>query len=859
VFRLRMLGGLALEDGNGVPVAPIPKRRAEAVLAMLAMSGDRGCTRERLFALLWPESDAARSGHGLRDSLHAIRRVLGPGAVSGGQLLRLDPTVVACDVHERRESLNAGKLEEGVADYAGPLLDGFHVNGAPEFERWLDGERARLAREHGEVLEELARRAVAAGSWSEAVGWWGRAVEHDPLSSRLVLRQAEALAAMGDRANAVRLAEAHALRLREDLDIEPDGEFLSQVERIRNGSQPATRDSDKPPRLSAAHRLPSETPPATEPRSAPMLSERSMRRIHWAPPGRLQWIALAGAIAIIFALGFAASYRSRVKDVTPRYPRTAIAVLPFRSLSADSSTAYFVAGLHDELLTQLSRIASLKIIGRASVGEYEETSKPLRQISAELEVGSIVEASVQVERRQLRISVRLLDAATQAVLWTERYERTLDDAFAVQTEIAQQIVAGVGIALTRDDAAAMVMAPTQNTEAYQLYLQAMHYARRPTLMRPNLVIAQGLYEQALSLDSTFALAQARLAIVHFLMWQLRYDRTADRLAQARRAADAALRLAPQLPQARLAVGLANHSTRGAHREAREEFRAALASAPGDAEVWAAMGRAHRSLGSWDSALVAFDQARRLDPLDASLMISIGNTLHQLRRYDKAIEAYRRALLLGPDVLQTRLSIAWSYILWKGQLDTLRTVLQNVPNDADPGTGGGSVVDERYTLLMMERRPDSALALLRDVSQAAGANRRSYAHLAAHAHLMRGDSVAAIAAFDSAAVYLDSLSRARPEDFGVHAELGAVLAVLGRKDRALHELRWLEQHTGPDLLNTALLMLHVGRIDSALALLERLLSQPTTASVPYLRLDPRWAALVNHPRSAALLAKYASDS
>ena len=216
-------------------------------------------------------------------------------------------------------------------------------------------------------------------------------------------------------------------------------------------------------------------------------------------------------------------------------------------------------------------------------------------------------------------------------------------------------------------------------------------------------------------------------------------------------------------------------------------------------------------------------------------------------------------MLGPDVLQTRLSIAWSYILWKGELDTLRAVLRNVPIDAEPGTGGGSVVVERYSLLMMERRPDSALALLRDVSQAAGANPRSYAHSSAHAHLLRGDSAAAAAAFDSAAIYLDSLSRARPEDFNVHAELGAVLALLGRKDRALQQLRWLEQHTGPDLLNTAVLRLHVGRTDSAFALVERLLSRPSSASVPYLRLDPRWASLVNHPLSAALLAKYASDS
>ena len=148
MFRLRVLGGFALEGPSGARTPALPKRRAQATLAVLAVCGDLGCTRERLLALLWPESDEASARHGLRDALHAIRRALGPEAVpSSGSQLRLDPSVVSSDAQSFMEALGSGRPPDAVAVYGGPLLDGFHVDDAPEFERWLDGERTRLARE----------------------------------------------------------------------------------------------------------------------------------------------------------------------------------------------------------------------------------------------------------------------------------------------------------------------------------------------------------------------------------------------------------------------------------------------------------------------------------------------------------------------------------------------------------------------------------------------------------------------------------------------------------------------------------------------------------------------------------------
>ena len=184
-------------------------------------------------------------------------------------------------------------------------------------------------------------------------------------------------------------------------------------------------------------------------------------------------------------------------------------MLPFRNLSEDSSYAYFAGGLHDELLTQLAKVASLRVIGRTSVLGYEETSKPLRQIGQELAVGSIVEASVQVVGNRLRVTVQLLDPATQADLWAERYDRTLDDAFAVQSDIAQQIVAAVGATLTSAEAEPLRRRPRRTPRhTNSIYKGSNTSGGRGFSART--LVAQQLYERALALDSSFALAHAAI-------------------------------------------------------------------------------------------------------------------------------------------------------------------------------------------------------------------------------------------------------------------------------------------------------------------------------------------------------------
>jgi hypothetical protein len=198
--------------------------------------------------------------------------------------------------------------------------------------------------------------------------------------------------------------------------------------------------------------------------------------------------------------------------------------------------------------------------------------------------------------------VQLIDATTDEHLWAERYDRTLDDAFAIQSDVAQRVVAVVGAALGGAERQAMAEAPTADPEAYRLYLQGLEYYARPGFSRQNWEVAQQLYERAIALDAEFALARAALSEVHGAMYWWRYDPSPERAVRQREEAEAALRLSPDLPQAHLAMGLVHYWGRREYRRALDAFAVAREGLPNDAWVVGLIGSVHRRLGNWDDVV-----------------------------------------------------------------------------------------------------------------------------------------------------------------------------------------------------------------------------------------------------------------
>ena len=586
---------------------------------------------------------------------------------------------------------------------------------------------------------------------------------------------------------------------------------------------------------------------------------RTIRR--YAVPG------IAGAVVLSAAALLLRSDDSGATKTVARHDRTAIAVLPFRNLNPEESHASLVAGLHDELSTQLSKVSALTVISRPSVMGYQDATIPLRQIGAELRVGSVLEGSVQLMGRRLRVHVQLIDVATHANLWSERYDRTIDDAFAIQADVAQQVAAAVGAALTSRERQGLAEIPTANPEAYRLYLQAREYLNRAGFFRRDYEAAQQLLERALALDPNFALGRATVSEVHGRMYHWRYDPSPARAARQRMEAESALRLAPTLPRAHIAMAMAHYWGRGDYSRALDEFAIALQGLPNDADLWQRIGWVQRRLGHWSEALTAFQKASELNPRDATLFADLGAASYLvMHRYADAVRANDIALSLAPDLHWAAVLKGFNYVLWLGQLDTLRTVLRALPNDTELGFLGTRAV-QQIQLFRWQRQGDSLLHFLKAARTPVFVSQIEFfpsSLWAAWAHRLRGDTVAAKAAFDSARVLLDSVIADLPHDRRVHAARGLALAGLGRRSEALLEARWL-QHSGgyrhdafegPRAAeDRARILAQAGETDAALDEIERLLTRPSWFSAQLLRLDPLWDRLRDHPRFIKLMAKH----
>lgn len=235
MFSLKLLGGASIEGGEGPLSGRAAQRHRLALLALLVVQRERGQSREKLVAYLWPESDAERARHALSDSIYRLNKVLGGDAVLAvGTELRLNPDLVASDVNEFREAIEAEDWEAAVRAYAGPFLDGFFLPGSVEFERWVDAERDRLGREYAKVLEALAEERAARGDLTGAVGAWRRLAAEDPYDARIAVGLMEALEAAGNRAGALQHARIHEQLLEQEFGVEPDPAVAALAERLRS-------------------------------------------------------------------------------------------------------------------------------------------------------------------------------------------------------------------------------------------------------------------------------------------------------------------------------------------------------------------------------------------------------------------------------------------------------------------------------------------------------------------------------------------------------------------------------------------------------------------------------------------------
>ena len=303
----------------------------------------------------------------------------------------------------------------------------------------------------------------------------------------------------------------------------------------------------------------------------------------------------------------------------PRVP-AGIAVLPFENLSADPENAFFADGVQDEVLNNLAKIADLKVISRTSVMQYKTGAKRnLRQIANELGVAHVVEGSVQRAGNRVRVSAQLIDAKTDTHLWAGRYDRSLGDVFAIQSEIAQAIADTLRVKLSPSLAKALTAAPTRDMEAYDLFLKGEYQERQAESAENKELFdrAETFYRQALARDPNFALAYARLADNRLYRHWFGNRLNPAQLDEVKSNIDRALAIAPDLPEAHLAMGHFYYWGRRDFDSALRELDRVIELQPSNSDSWTFRAAIYRRRGEWRRSLSEYERALELNPRESS--------------------------------------------------------------------------------------------------------------------------------------------------------------------------------------------------------------------------------------------------
>jgi adenylate cyclase len=549
-------------------------------------------------------------------------------------------------------------------------------------------------------------------------------------------------------------------------------------------------------------------------------------------------------------------------------PAKSIAVLPFENLSSDKENAFFTDGVQDEILTDLAKVADLKVISRTSVMQYKASApRNLSEIAQALKVANVLEGSVQRSANRVRVSAQLIDARTDTHIWAENYDRELSDVFAIQSDIAHAIADQLQAKLSPKEKATIEELPTNDLAAYDLYLKAKQLRDQDILnqsnSRENILEGIQLLNEAVARAPQFLLAHCLLARAHDAFYAY-FDHTDARRSLAETSVQAAVRLQPDSGETHLAQGIHYYLGYLDYGRAREEMLKAQLALPNNAEVYAFIARIDRRQGRWDDAFRNIARAVELDPLNAEPLETLAEFYSNLRRYKEAAASYDRALRHHPTSVPLRVRRALVDRDADANLAPLRAVINTIESESQ--SAAGEVAEYAFDLAACERDP---AAMSRAVATLARQPRENLPFPTAFCEgliaWLRHDESAAHAAFVVARAENEQLVRMQPKNSLPLAMLAFIDASMGNKEQAIEEARaaCALSPLDKDALEGALQKTNLARVyaltgerDLALQELATVSKLPGGISYGELKLYPEWDSLGRDPRFEKILASLA---
>jgi TolB-like protein/Flp pilus assembly protein TadD len=588
-------------------------------------------------------------------------------------------------------------------------------------------------------------------------------------------------------------------------------------------------------------------------------------------------LCLAGVLLVWFLLSgrWGSLFEPRVPEAAP--PEKSIAVLPFENISPNKDDAYFADGVHDEILNNLAKIAQLTVISRTSVMQYRpEAKRDLRQIARALGVGNVLEGTVRRDGNRIRVSTELIDASNDRTTWADSYDRDLTDIFAIQSEIAQTIASKLTATLSPDEKKRIEAKPTDNLEAYDLYLQALELIRNSRL---TTAVGAGLegpmrdsvsfLEQAVRLDPKFTLAYCAAAHAHGLLYRF-HDPTPERRAIADAAIDNAMRLRPDLPEVHLAYAIHLYLIYRDYKRARVQLAIAERDLANNVDVFLLEARIDRREGAFEKAIREFDEAILRDPRNSVSIGDFATTLVITRQFAAAEKVYDRLIELAPEKPMLRVQKAFNVAFMKtGNRSAFQSAVATVPASMAEDK---ALLSLRLNFALYDRDWSTAKEIIQAMKDGEDNGYFAYASLpvpiGCYSILLarlQGEKPEESGEFAKTREQLNQKVLNSPGSADLLSQLAVVDALLAKKEKAIAEAKGATEMLprtedavdGPPLLiNLAVVYAWTSELDLAFEILEPLAKIPSGVFYGSLKLDPLWDPLRKDPRFDKLLAELA---